>query len=326
MKSSSSSVYGPPARAAKLPLIPDPLDEKEHLFVDELMIDADPQKAAIRAGLSARMGTSLMSKPHIQAAISTARRLRAARVRVPQDYVLRRWLDIEQADPREIVEHWKVPCRNCWGIDHHSQYNDHEWEQYAAKRRAQRRYLEIKARDMDEAERESWINLELGDEERGGPGYTVLKDPMRGPDFVEFWAQHAARLDKIMPAWAASNSDHTCPACYGLGIPFIVFHDTRTLSPAAAALYCGVKQSKDSFEIQLRDQDEIRTLLAKHLNYFVERKVVLVAGVEQLSEQELIEKRKILDAEYAELVESAAANGLADGNLLEGDSERGVSA
>jgi phage terminase small subunit len=47
--------------------------------------------------------------------------------------------------------------------------------------------------------------------------------------------------------------------------------DTRTLSPKAKLLYAGVKQTRDGFEIKMRDQDKAMENVAKHLGMFVEK-------------------------------------------------------
>ncbi len=84
-----------------------------------------------------------------------------------------------------------------------------------------------------------------------------------------------------------------CPECNGLGIPYVRFADTRTLSPQAATLYEGVKQTKDGIEIKTADKQKAFDLLANHkglmakthkiegdpnkpINHTIKAKVVLV--------------------------------------------------
>jgi hypothetical protein len=180
---------------------------------------------------------------------------------------------------------------------------------------------------MDEEAQHLWVESQMPREELGGPGYTILKDPMRGPEFVEFCRIHSDRASRPLPLFASANSDHTCPKCHGWGVSHPILHDTRYLSRGAAQLYLGLEQTKDGFRIKTRNVEEIYTHLAKTMGYFIERKVILVAGVEQMTEQELLEKSKILDAEYEELLAgSGSKTDPTDGYQPHGDSERGVPA
>lgn len=73
-------------------------------------------------------------------------------------------------------------------------------------------------------------------DEKGGIGYSAKRDPH--PD---------------------------CPECHGLGIERMIVHDTRKLSPAAAALYAGVKQTKDGLEVKTVNVEAAWALLARHV-------------------------------------------------------------
>ena len=75
-----------------------------------------------------------------------------------------------------------------------------------------------------------------GFDEQGGAGFNVKNDP--NPD---------------------------CPACGGEGKGRSVIKDTRKMSKEAAALYAGVKQSKDgSFEVKTISRDSALDKLARH--------------------------------------------------------------
>ncbi len=54
-----------------------------------------------------------------------------------------------------------------------------------------------------------------------------------------------------------------CPECFGRGREAIVLKDTRYLSPAAQALYAGVKTTKDGIEVLTNNQGKARETLAK---------------------------------------------------------------
>lgn len=57
----------------------------------------------------------------------------------------------------------------------------------------------------------------------------------------------------------------SCPECHGLGVERVIVHDTRRLSPAAAALYAGVRQTKDGIEVKTVSKEAAWALLARHV-------------------------------------------------------------
>jgi hypothetical protein len=73
--------------------------------VREYLSDGDPERAAVRAGLESQQGLRLINSRLVRAAIAAARYARNDRMNIPQDYVLRRWIEVVEADPREISEH-----------------------------------------------------------------------------------------------------------------------------------------------------------------------------------------------------------------------------
>lgn len=62
-----------------------------------------------------------------------------------------------------------------------------------------------------------------------------------------------------------------CPECFGDGVGYSFIKDTRRLSPAAARLFKGVKETRNGVEIMLRDQDGAVKLLGEHLGAFSKR-------------------------------------------------------
>lgn len=59
-----------------------------------------------------------------------------------------------------------------------------------------------------------------------------------------------------------------CPECGGHGYPRVVLKDTRKLSPGAASLYAGVKQTKFGIEVQTHSKDAAMEKLFKHLGLY----------------------------------------------------------
>jgi len=73
-----------------------------------------------------------------------------------------------------------------------------------------------------------------------------------------------------------------CPYCFGEGQQEVYAEDTRDLSSAAKLLYAGVKQTRDGFEIKMRDQDKAMENVAKHLGMFVEKSEVELKNLPQI--------------------------------------------
>ncbi len=59
-----------------------------------------------------------------------------------------------------------------------------------------------------------------------------------------------------------------CPECGGHGYPRVVLKDTRKLSPGAASLYAGVKQTKFGIELLTHSKDAAMEKLFKHLGLY----------------------------------------------------------
>lgn len=65
-----------------------------------------------------------------------------------------------------------------------------------------------------------------------------------------------------------------CPNCHGEGLGRIHANDSRKVSPAALALYAGVKQTKDGgFEVKMHDQLAALDKVARHLGMFSDKAV-----------------------------------------------------
>jgi phage terminase small subunit len=83
------------------------LTNKQRRFVAEYLKDLNGAQAAIRAGYSERsakqQAEALLSKPHIQAAVSEAQAARSKRTEIDQDYVLARMVEIDQMDVLDIM-------------------------------------------------------------------------------------------------------------------------------------------------------------------------------------------------------------------------------
>ena len=59
-----------------------------------------------------------------------------------------------------------------------------------------------------------------------------------------------------------------CPVCGGDGMARTVLKDTRKLSPQAAALYAGAKQTKEGIEVKMHSKMDALEKLARHLGLY----------------------------------------------------------
>lgn len=84
----------------------------------------------------------------------------------------------------------------------------------------------------------------------------------KGKDPSEFDEQGGVGFNPLLPPHPE------CPNCGGDGESRTVLKDTRHLSPRAAALYAGAKQTKYGIEIQMHSQMEAWEKLAKHLGLY----------------------------------------------------------
>lgn len=212
---------------------PKKLTPKQAAFVAEYLIDLNATQAAIRAGYSKKtareIGLQNLEKLTIAEAIQAAQQRRSARTEITQDMVLQQLWDVATADPRELVEYRRTCCRYCWGID--NQYQLAQYEIDDRNRNAERTFEKRKNPKPTDT-------FEYPDE-LGGPGYDRRKSP--SPD---------------------------CPRCFGEGEARTFINDTRNLSAKARLLYAGVKETKDGFEVKMRDQQGALIKVGEHLGMF----------------------------------------------------------
>ncbi|MEK8128680.1 terminase small subunit [Paenibacillus filicis] len=113
------------------------LTPKQEMFVAEFLVDLNATRAAIRAGYSERnadkIGSELLGKTRVRAAIDKAKLERQQRTKITADMVLQRWWDIASADPNELMHLRRVCCRYCFGTNHEFQWiNESEYKEYSS--------------------------------------------------------------------------------------------------------------------------------------------------------------------------------------------------
>ena len=108
----------------------------------------------------------------------------------------------------------------------------------------------------------------------GGDEFIVMLQSL-GPDLAHAAAQALTKAKrKAFDPQGGIGFDprrppiDDCPECFGRGQGRTIVHDTRNLSPAAASLYAGVKQTKDGLQVLMHDQAAARDRLERHLGVF----------------------------------------------------------
>lgn len=212
------------------------LSMKEIAFVDTFLTCYNATKAWMEVYPTSNPKTAqsnasyCLSKDKIRAYL--AKRAKAAfdRTEEAQDKLIQLYLMQAYGDANELAEYRRESCRYCYGIDHKYQRTPNEM------RRAREQYERDLASELAKAKKDG-IEAEFEPfDEEGGVGF----DPRRDPH-------------------------EDCPECFGEGIGREFFKDTRKLSPAAQALYAGVKVSKEGIEIKTVSREKAQEMLSKIL-------------------------------------------------------------
>lgn len=195
------------------------LSNREARFVMELANDNNAAEAYLRSGYRSKSpnahASRLAAKGSIQAAAAHVRAKVAERIGYRAEEALQFAADVLRADPRELVEYRRGCCRFCHGKGHLYQRTEGEMARDRAKHDTQVERRQGRNKDYEDP----------GFNEMGGAGFDASLDPH--PE---------------------------CPDCAGEGIGRTVLKDTRTLSREAAALFAGVKVTKDSIEVKMHDK------------------------------------------------------------------------
>lgn len=168
----------------------------------------------------------LMADDRVKAEIARREEMLRADLELTAADVLREIFLVASADPRELTEYHVGACRFCHGEGHKYQRTPAEFQRDLDAHTAQRKADKERGPDP----------LGLDFDVKGGIGFNPYRDP--APD---------------------------CPECFGKGEGYERFKDTRTLSPAAARLFEGVKRTRDGLEIKIRNREKSLDLAAQHL-------------------------------------------------------------
>lgn len=187
--------------------------------------------AAIKPNTAATEAWKLLQRPEVKARVAEIQKQLRDECQVEAKDMLRHFMAIATADPNELVEFRRTCCRYCYGADFGYQRTQLEMD----------RDLATWNNEAEKAE-QNGEPPPVAFDRRGGVGYDARKAP--NPD---------------------------CPACFGEGVGNVFVKDTRNLSPEAQALYAGVKETKDGFEIKMHDQQAAAVNAAKVIGAFLEK-------------------------------------------------------
>ncbi|HSX21518.1 MAG TPA: terminase small subunit [Gaiellaceae bacterium] len=236
-------------------IAPKPAAKARHeIFALEYLKDRVGRQAAIRAGYDPQYATviasQLLRREDVQGLLKAKLAELEKSALLVADEVARKYLAMATADVSDIIRHERCCCRYCWGKGFRYQRTVSEMEQ--AVRDFQLLLAEHKKRLQKAIDAGATDKKAVDDvlgiagigifDAAGGTGY----DPRRDPN------------DK-------------CPECFGEGVGRVVLADMRDLPPSARLIYAGVKQTKDSIEVKLRDQDGAMEKYARHIGMFPNR-------------------------------------------------------
>lgn len=223
------------------------MTHKQELFVEYLLADPELnqtnayQKAFVCTRPRATAGASeLMTDPRIAALINERKAQRLKEAGLSQGEILAELVNVVTGDPRELMEFRRGACRHCWGAGFLYHRTPAEYsrdvEQYLAEQQAIARK---DGRNVDGSDPDvTGVRFKV----QGGIGYNRTK---------------------------AANPE--CPECFGEGEGYSYPKDSRGLSPAAARLFAGVKQTKDGLEIKTRNVDKNVELLMRHAGMLADK-------------------------------------------------------
>lgn len=211
------------------------MTDQMRAFAMQYVIDFNGYKAAVRAGYSVKsarvQASKLLAREDIQALIEQKMATIEHNTGINAERVLAETWGIATADVNDLVEFRRSCCRHCYGIDYGYQRTVQEMSR--ALREYNLKKTQAIAKDPNVA-----ATYEDFDEQ-GGTGYDARKAP--APD---------------------------CTNCWGDGVGTAHFKDTRTLPPEARALYAGVKQTKDGYQMLTIDKMGALEKLFKHLGLY----------------------------------------------------------
>jgi phage terminase small subunit len=213
------------------------LSDQMRRFAHQYTVDFSGTNAAIRAGYSEKTarvtGSRLLAREDVQEVIRQKMAVLEKNTGITAERVLTEAFGIATADVNDLVEFRRRCCRHCYGIDYGYQRAVHEMNEDRRKYEQDKR----KALAKDSSAKEWYEEFD----EKGGIGFDARKNP-----------------------------NPNCTSCFGDGVGDAHFKATANLKPEARALYGGVKQTKEGYQMLLIDKNAALEKLFKHLGLYKE--------------------------------------------------------
>ena len=214
------------------------LNNKQKLFVDEYLKDLNATQAAIRAGYSAKTASRIGPELLGKTCIKAAI---AEQMKAREERT--------QITQDMVLRRW-------WEL---ASADVNELIQYRRTCCRHCHGIDHAYQWIDEAEFDrACLSVEMNTQEGQTP---LLPTNEGGYGFVQ-----------------TADPHKYCPKCNGEGVGEIFAADTRKLKGGARQLYDGVKQTKDGFEVRLRDRDKALENVARHLGMFTDKLDVSITG------------------------------------------------
>lgn len=215
----------------------DELSAKEKVFVAEYLKDFNATQALIRTGHKGKNASQsayqLLQKPSVQTAIRSAVSVRANKLGIDGDELMRIWAETINYDANELVQIRRIPCPYC--------YAENDQPQYTIKTyNAAKKFHDAKRKRRLAADPED----DIGE-------FPTMKE-------VSF-------IDPHKPA------NPECPICHGDGIEEYFPQDTRFLSEAGKRMYCGAAMVMGDIQYMIKSKEKAADNLARALGMFREK-------------------------------------------------------
>lgn len=211
------------------------MTDQMRAFAAQYVVDFNGKAAAIRAGYSdktaAAQASRMLSRLDVQELVQKKMARVEERAEINGARVLQEAWGIVTANVNDLVEFRRRCCRHCYGIDYSYQRTAAEMSRDRAS------YLKKKNQEIAKDPKLAAVYEDF--DEQGGIGYDARKMP---------------------------NQD--CTNCWGDGVGDAFFKPTANLSPAARALYAGVKQTKEGYQMLLLDKNASMDKLFRHLGLY----------------------------------------------------------
>lgn len=212
--------------------------------------------------------SKLMQRPEVSALHAVYLKWHRQRHAATIDGIIGKLQRVVDANPADLVQRRVGCCRHCHGVDFKYQRTKAEFDAAWAA------YAAAIMTPRKPGQKDP-----TPPEDLGGIGFNRTREP-----------------------------NEACPECFGEGVGRTMITDTRKLSPDAAALYAGVKETKDGTQVLMLSQLEAADKILRKLGAYVERKEISGPGGAPLQAVALTTTDPVAAAKaYREIMENGGS-------------------